>query len=106
MMPNKLTVGEGIAALSSAISTFARLLDQPTFDVGLYKPTSYDEQAPHSRDELYVIATGTGEFTCNGRAERFQSGDVFFVPAGADHRFSKFSFGFSTWVIFFGPRLR
>lgn len=104
-MSTKLTVGEGITALSNANNTFARLLEQPAFDVGLYKPLSYDEQAPHSRDELYVIATGTGEFTCQGRSDRFQSGDVFFVPAGADHRFSKFSFGFSTWVIFFGPRI-
>src|SRR5258707_11870145 len=104
-MLTKLPVGNGIPALSRTNATFARLLEQPTFDVGLYKPAGNDEQGPHSRDELYVIATGSGEFTCQGQAERFQSGDAFFVPAGAEHRFSKFSLGFSTWVIFFGPRI-
>jgi mannose-6-phosphate isomerase-like protein (cupin superfamily) len=104
-MLNKLTVADGISALSHASATFARLFEKPTFDVGLYKPTSDDLQGPHSRDELYFIATGSGEFICNGHKGRFQSGDVFFVPAGAEHSFTRFSLGFSTWVIFLGPRM-
>jgi mannose-6-phosphate isomerase-like protein (cupin superfamily) len=80
------------------------LLDKPTFEVGLYKPERHDPQGAHARDELYVIARGSGDFACDGKTEKFQAGDAFFVPAGTAHRFMSFSADFSTWVIFFGPR--
>ena len=63
-----------------------------------------DPQKPHLRDELYVIASGTGYFMCEDKTDEFGPGDVFFVPAGADHRFTHFSNDFATWVIFLGPR--
>jgi len=33
----------------------------------------------------------------------FLAGDVLFVAAGVEHRFSNFSEGFATWVFFYGP---
>ena len=36
------------------------------FDVSLYKPEKIDPQTPHARDELYVIASGSGKFFCAG----------------------------------------
>jgi mannose-6-phosphate isomerase-like protein (cupin superfamily) len=93
-----------MAALSRAGTTTARLLEKPTFDVSMYKPEGHDPQGPHKRDELYVIANGSGDFTCHAQTHRFHRGDILFVPAGAVHRFENFSSDFSTWVIFFGPR--
>lgn len=103
-MSQKLTLADAMAAVTSAGSTTARLLEKATFDVSLYKPEGHDPQGPHKRDELYVIASGSGELTCDGKTEPFRSGDVFFVPAGTAHRFENFSSDFSTWVVFFGPR--
>jgi mannose-6-phosphate isomerase-like protein (cupin superfamily) len=62
-----------------------------------------DEQTPHTRDELYVVAQGSGTFVNGDRRHPFTSGDVLFVPAGAPHRFEDFSDDFGTWVIFYGP---
>jgi mannose-6-phosphate isomerase-like protein (cupin superfamily) len=70
----------------------------------LYAPISGDyPQTPHIRDELYVIASGSGQFTAAGETEACAEGDVFFVPGGMDHGFSDLSADFSTWVIFIGP---
>jgi mannose-6-phosphate isomerase-like protein (cupin superfamily) len=101
---DKLTVAAALDAMALAKSNFARLLERPAFDVSLYRPEGTDPQMPHARDELYVIATGTGTFVCEGRSAPFAPGDVFFVAAGVEHRFTDFSADFSTWVIFIGER--
>ena len=33
----------------------------------------------------------------------FAAGDCFFVPAGVEHRFTRFSPDFAAWVVFWGP---
>ena len=100
----KLTAAEASARLAQARETYARFLEQRDFDVGLYRPDRVDDQTPHARDELYIIAAGTGAFLCAGEKESFAPGDVFFAPAGVGHRFVDFSADFATWVIFIGPR--
>lgn len=74
-----------------------------TMRVGLYAPRGQDRQTPHTQDELYIIASGTGEFAKGGERRRFSPQDAIFVEAGAEHRFENFSDDFSTWVIFWGP---
>ena len=98
---DKLTI-EGALDILSRQDSYVRLLRRDTGDIGLYRPDKTDPQTPHKRDEAYVIATGTGEFFCDGKMEHFKPGDVFFVAAGVEHRFMNFSEDFSTWVIFFG----
>lgn len=71
--------------------------------VELYRPVGEDRQSPHARDELYIVATGSGTFTLADSSFPFEAGDLIFVPARAEHRFASFSDDFSTWVIFFGP---
>ncbi|MGA0604277.1 cupin domain-containing protein [Caulobacter sp. KR2-114] len=107
----KLTVAEGKAALvrrNGEAGTPARraitLFERPDFDVRLYAPVGADyPQTPHLRDELYVIASGSGSFTSAGQKTSCNEGDLFFVPAGGEHGFSDLSDDFSTWVIFIGP---
>jgi len=101
----RLSIADSQATLAAAGSDFARFLERPSCDVSLYKPVGVDSQKPHLRDELYVIASGSGGFICEARTDAFGPGDIFFVPAGTDHRFVSFSADFSTWVIFLGPRL-
>ncbi|AHM60686.1 cupin domain-containing protein [Flammeovirgaceae bacterium 311] len=58
---------------------------------------------PHDRDEVYIIATGSGKFMLEEELTAFKAGDFLFVPAGANHRFVEFTDDFSTWVLFYGP---
>lgn len=82
---------------------FAVALSHGSMVVELYKPDGRDTQAPHDRDELYFIASGTGSLVHGGRRDTFAPGDVFFVPAGQAHRFVDFTPDFATWVVFYGP---
>lgn len=79
------------------------VLSHGTMVVKYYAPRGTDEQTPHTRDELYVIARGSGTFVNGDRRHPFSSGDVLFVPARVPHRFEDFTDDFGTWVIFYGP---
>lgn len=68
----------------------------------IYKPEGVDRQTPHTRDEVYVVISGTGWFRNGDVRERFVAGQVLFVPAGVVHRFEEFSGDFATWVFFYG----
>ena len=81
----------------------AQVLAHGSMEVRWYAPKEVDEQTPHDRDELYVVMAGEGWFVNGDSRERFQPGDVLFVPAHAEHRFEDFSHDFGTWVIFYGP---
>lgn len=59
---------------------------------------------PHDQDEIYVIAAGTGLFLQGENETTFAPGDVLFVPAGEEHRFTKFTDDFAAWVFLYGPR--
>ncbi|MBS0394980.1 MAG: cupin domain-containing protein [Proteobacteria bacterium] len=89
--------------LASAAPEFVELLRHGSLVVELYAPRGTDRQQPHSRDELYVVASGHGEFVLEGERRPFGPGDLIFVPAHAQHRFERFSDDFSAWVAFYGP---
>ncbi|KVQ62669.1 cupin domain-containing protein [Burkholderia territorii] len=99
----KLGINESLARLDDEGTLFTTLFRHGTLDVELYRPRGEDLQMPHTRDEVYVIATGTSRFVVDGRECSVAAGDVAFVPAFASHRFVGFSDDFSTWVFFYGP---
>ena len=82
---------------------FSVLFERGDVSIELYAPRGSDKQSPHTRDELYIIASGSGTFRRADQVRDFNVGDLFFVPAHVDHRFESFSADFRTWVIFFGP---
>jgi mannose-6-phosphate isomerase-like protein (cupin superfamily) len=82
---------------------FIRAFTHGTLEVELYAPRGNDPQQPHSRDEVYVVISGKGEFVVEERRHRFQAGDFLFVAAGIEHRFEKFSDDLAVWVLFYGP---
>ena len=82
---------------------FQLLFRHGTLDVEIYAPKGADLQKPHSRDELYVVASGTGWFVCQGQRMQFSPGDALFAAAGEVHRFEDFSEDFIVWVMFYGP---
>jgi mannose-6-phosphate isomerase-like protein (cupin superfamily) len=79
------------------------VLSHGTMVVKYYAPRGRDEQTPHTRDELYVVARGHGTFINGDKEHPFSEGDVLFVPASVEHRFKDFTDDFGTWVIFYGP---
>ena len=82
---------------------FASVLEHGTLLVEIYAPRGTDPQQPHTRDELYVVVAGTGDFFNDGRRHPFGPGDVLFAPAGVVHRFENFTDDLTVWVIFYGP---
>ena len=103
-MFEKLSSQEALKRLARDRVDFARFIERETFDVGLYRPDGIDTQTPHARDEVYVIANGSGAFVCGNERVTFAPGDMLFVPAGDVHRFENFTSDFCAWVIFFGKR--
>jgi mannose-6-phosphate isomerase-like protein (cupin superfamily) len=79
------------------------LLEHGSLVVKLYAPRGNDPQTPHSRDEIYVVAQGRGEFVCDGARQSFEPTDILFVAANVPHRFENFSEDFAVWVFFYGP---
>lgn len=71
--------------------------------VKVYAPRGNDPQTPHTRDEIYVVARGRGEFVCGDSRKTFAATDLLFVLAGVTHRFENFSDDLTVWVIFYGP---
>jgi mannose-6-phosphate isomerase-like protein (cupin superfamily) len=49
--------------------------------VELYAPRGSDTQSPHTRDELYIVASGSGMFRRADQMCEFEAGDLLFVPA-------------------------
>ena len=89
--------------MATADEPFTTLLEHGTLVVEFYKPAKVDLQQPHTRDEIYVVAAGSGQFI-NGNAQHpVEAGEVLFVPAGVEHRFVDFTDDFATWVFFYGP---
>lgn len=97
-----ISIDEATALLSKEKKRFVEVMKDGTMTVEYFAPKTRDEQTPHSKDELYVIASGNSEFYRNGEIITCQKGDVIFVPAKMEHRFMNFSEDFATWVIFYG----
>jgi mannose-6-phosphate isomerase-like protein (cupin superfamily) len=100
----KVSVAKALTELAEqSDALFLKLIEHGSMSVEIYRPVKTDLQTPHVQDELYIVITGSGDFLNNGKRVSFQRGDVLFAPAGADHRFEKFTDDFATWVIFYGP---
>lgn len=104
-MTDTLHIGEAAAAvrLAGLPEPFVVLFERGDVSVELYAPRGEDAQKPHSRDEIYIVAAGSGTFRRENDVVAFRAGDFLFVAAGVPHRFETFSGDFRTWVIFFGP---
>ncbi len=82
---------------------FFQAMTKEGMSLVLYSPKGKDEQRPHKRDEIYIIAKGSGRFFDGSKTYDFVTGDVLYVAAGVEHRFESFSDDFLTWVVFYGP---
>lgn len=81
----------------------AEILRSGSLEVRWYAPRGADPQAPHERDEVYVVAAGRAAFVRGKERVAVGTNDLLFVPAGMAHRFEEMSEDFATWVLFYGP---
>ena len=103
-MKRRVTAAEAFEKLLPEGGTrFVSTFEHGTLSVELYAPRGHDPQTPHTRDEVYVVVSGTGTFLHGGKREPFGPGDFLFVEAGLEHRFENFSDDFATWALFYGP---
>ena len=66
------------------------------------RPTS-GPQKPHSRDEFYIVASGTARYRWDSGETMICAGDMMFAAAHTSHGYDQFSDDFSVWVVFYGP---
>jgi mannose-6-phosphate isomerase-like protein (cupin superfamily) len=101
--PPPLSLAAALALPLPAGRRSAEVLRDGDLEVRLYAPKGHDPQTPHDRDELYIVAAGSGAFRADDTVTAFGPGDVLFAAAHATHRFEDFSGDFAAWVIFYGP---
>jgi len=104
-MTNRMTVATALQAVAeSGDEHYGVLLEHGTLQIGFYAPDKVDPQTPHDQDEVYIVHSGSGTFLLGDSEQGFEPGEVLFVPAGVEHRFSDFSDDFGAWVVFYGPK--
>jgi len=98
------TLEEGLARLPGPRGErFTKVFEHGSLLVEVYAPRGTDPQAPHKRDEAYIVAQGSGEYVIEGERFDFGPGDFLFAAAGETHRFENFTEDLVLWVIFYGP---
>ena len=103
MAMKRLTLPSALQSLAGVKTQFNELFSHGSLSIEIYQPKGVDLQQPHTKDEVYVIASGSGHFVNGQSRDKFETGEVLFVPAGAVHRFEDFTDDFSAWVFFYGP---
>ena len=81
---------------------FATVFQHGSLLIEIYAPRGTDPQKPHTRDEIYFIASGSGDFVCGDTKKSFGPTDILFAAAGVEHRFENFSGDLVVWVMFYG----
>lgn len=100
----RLTLADALTLLPGPEGErFATVFKHGTLLVEVYAPRGTDPQNPHTRDEVYFVAAGSGEYVCGGTRQTFGPTDVLFAAAGVVHRFENFTDDLTVWVLFYGP---
>ena len=100
----RLTIKDALTKLPTADGKrFATIFQHGSLLVEIYAPRGSDPQQPHTRDEAYFVASGTGDYVCGETRTSFGPTDFLFAAAGVSHRFENFTDDLVVWVIFYGP---
>src|SRR5262245_14065945 len=67
------------------------VLQRGTLNLTLSLPVPPNQQAPHAKDEIYVIMRGRGVLFHDGKRDAFEPGDAMFIAAGTEHHFEDFT---------------
>lgn len=76
----RISVTDALAQLPSpGKERFAKVFEHGSLSVEIYAPQGSDPQTPHTRDEVYVVIQGSGEFMIGSTRQHFGPGDFLFV---------------------------
>lgn len=83
---------------------YHEFLRVPDLSAGVYvlAAGATDPQQPHTEDEVYYIAHGSGQIEVEGESHAVRAGSIVFVPALAAHRFHSIEEELAI-VVFFAP---
>ena len=101
---SRLEVSKALSGVpDSQGNRFATIFKHGSLVVEIYAPRRTDGQQPHTRDEVYFVAAGSGEYVCGETRQSFGPTDLLFAAAGVSHRFENFTDDLAVWVLFYGP---
>jgi mannose-6-phosphate isomerase-like protein (cupin superfamily) len=97
-------VGAGVFARSEP-NDWVEQLRTESMSVGTYSIPAggVDDQVPHHEDEIYVVTTGRAKLVTPGGSVAVGPGDVLFVPAEEEHRFTELTEDLAVLVLFAPP---
>lgn len=101
----------GVFAVSALIKEirdnhrYHEFLRVPVMSAGIYVLPSggADQQTPHSEDELYYVIRGQAKMILGAERRPVNAGDVIFVDAGIEHRFTDIEQELVLLVVFAPP---
>ncbi len=99
----RIAAQDALRHLAPGRPPFTTVFEHGSLEVEIFSPKKVDDQQPHSRDEVYVVVNGHGEFVHGDTREKVGPGDFLFIPAGVPHRFENFGNDLVVWVMFYGP---
>jgi len=101
-MQKLVTLGRFRAPSHGEANDYVEHLAVPDMSVGTYSIPAggYDDQTPHTEDEIYVVTSGHAVIETPGGAAPVAPGSVIFVPAHEEHRFTQVTEDLALLVIF------
>jgi mannose-6-phosphate isomerase-like protein (cupin superfamily) len=100
----RVTLADALAQLPGPNGeSFVSVFKHGTLMVEILAPPSKSPLPPHTQDEVYIVAQGTGELVNGESRVPVRLGDFLFVPAGVEHHFENFTDDLIIWIIFYGP---
>jgi mannose-6-phosphate isomerase-like protein (cupin superfamily) len=90
--PHAPDVAEAKQRLVASGGGYEIIHESAGLEIGVYALVAPepDRQQPHADDEVYLVLEGTGVLEIEDTRVELREGQVVFVPAGADHRFSAY----------------
>ena len=86
-------------------SDYIEQLRVPDLSFGTYliPAGGFDDQRPHSEDEIYIVTQGRALIVTPGDRAEVGPGAVIYVPAGEEHRFTDITQDLALLVVFAPP---
>ncbi len=94
-----------LARRAASGRSYLEFLRSDSMSVGLYvlPAGAVDGQLPHAEDEVYIVITGSAQFTAGKETRPVNPGQTIYVPAGVQHRFHDIEADMQLIVVFAPP---